>query len=58
MELGSEAPYAKALGGVKRISPILAPEIYAEFEECTKSNKYNSALEHLKKAAKRHGIAL
>jgi sensor domain CHASE-containing protein len=33
-----------------------APEVYVEFEDCVKSGDFDTALEHLKKAAKRHGI--
>jgi sensor domain CHASE-containing protein len=33
-----------------------APEAYVEFEEAVKSGDFDTALEHLKKAAKRNGI--
>ena len=33
-----------------------APEVYQEFEQSVKSSDFDAALEHLKKAAKRHGI--
>ena len=32
------------------------PEAYAEFEQSVKSSDFEAALEHLKKAARRHGI--
>ena len=34
------------------------PEAYAEFEQSVKSGDFTAALDHLKKAAKKHGIAL
>jgi hypothetical protein len=33
-----------------------APEAYLEFEQSVKSSDFDAALEHLKKAARRHGI--
>jgi sensor domain CHASE-containing protein len=33
-----------------------APEAYMEFEQSVKSSDFDAALEHLKKAARRHGI--
>jgi predicted HAD superfamily Cof-like phosphohydrolase len=32
------------------------PEDYVEFEQSVKSSDFEAALEHLKKAARRHGI--
>lgn len=34
------------------------PEAYVEFEQSVKSGDFSAALEHLKKATRRHGIAL
>ncbi|HYG35863.1 MAG TPA: hypothetical protein VEC99_13815, partial [Clostridia bacterium] len=34
------------------------PEGYAEFEQCVKSGDFHQALEHLKKAAKKHNISV
>ena len=33
-----------------------APEVYVEFEDSVKSGDFDTALEHLKKAARKHGI--
>ena len=35
-----------------------APETYVEFEQAVKGADFDAALEHLKKAGKRHGISL
>jgi hypothetical protein len=35
-----------------------APEAYMEFEQSVKSGDFDAALEHIKKAARRHGITL
>jgi hypothetical protein len=35
-----------------------APEAYVEFEQSVKSSDFDAALEHLKKAARKHGIAV
>ena len=35
-----------------------SPEGYAEFEQSVKKGDFDAALEHLKKAAKRHGISV
>jgi len=35
-----------------------SPEGFLEFEQCVKDGDFSNALEHLKKAAKRHGISV
>jgi hypothetical protein len=35
-----------------------APEAYVEFEQSVKSADFDAALEHLKKAARKHGISV
>ena len=34
------------------------PEAYVEFEQSVKGGDFEAALEHLKKAARRHGISV
>ena len=34
------------------------PETYVEFEQCVKSGDFDAALEHLKKATRKHGISM
>jgi two-component system sensor histidine kinase/response regulator len=34
------------------------PEAFVEFEQCVKSGEFSAALEHLKKAGKKHGVSV
>ncbi len=34
------------------------PELYLEFEQCVKKGEYSNALEHLRKAVRKHGITV